>query len=281
MKFIALAQDSFKLYFLFGKTLSFVLQPQVANMASPAPAHDGQLPQYGKCHLLDLPPELRLHIYEYVYNAEVIITLAAGLYGFRWLRQQHESRMENLTGLIQSCKTSYREATPLLHKQLKLHIAILPHGAVYASHIDEVDRFIAHLRLSPNSYPLKQIQRVLISIERPEREGMSVTSVLRPFEAIAAALHEDSSVNSVHCVIDYVPSGHSKKTFDALQDGCTEAIARMESNGSCTVERLLLWRTLEEAVKKAGSKTSGRETCAWASLRAKEGEIFVESSVLW
>ena len=88
-----------------------------------------------KCHLLSLPPELRLRIYEYLYSH----TISSQSVDWRWSYVVPLLRPQ-LTALLRTCKTIHREAAPVLYGNLNASLVV--------TNFD-------HLRYFPGKFPLQ------------------------------------------------------------------------------------------------------------------------------
>ena len=77
----------------------------------------------GRCHLLeDLPPELRLRIYEHLFNEEYRPSLLIGSCS----KIQFLSPAKAHAGILKTCRTIYSEATPLLYRKTTFQVQIYP-----------------------------------------------------------------------------------------------------------------------------------------------------------
>ncbi|KAK4540685.1 hypothetical protein LTR36_009016 [Oleoguttula mirabilis] len=76
------------------------------------------------CHLLRMPPELRLRIYDFYFGEEkaCIVVWDEDDVKVRWQRDQTSTANESGSGLLRTCKTVHVEALPVLHAQCNLSI---------------------------------------------------------------------------------------------------------------------------------------------------------------
>ena len=80
-----------------------------------APGQTGDAP---RCFLLDLPPELRLRVYDYIYVQPLICHLTvvrhARIYRHQFFLEEDVSHPCQVAALMKTCKITAQEATPIL-----------------------------------------------------------------------------------------------------------------------------------------------------------------------
>ncbi|KAK5744592.1 hypothetical protein LTR17_001987 [Elasticomyces elasticus] len=89
-----------------------------------------------RCHLLELPPELRVRIYEYLYESyDGYDGVAFAVYANGEIRRKYPwqvpgveptpRRLHNPTSLLKVCRTITTEATPVLYKMMTVTVHFL------------------------------------------------------------------------------------------------------------------------------------------------------------
>lgn len=73
-----------------------------------------------KCHLLSIAPELRLRIYQHVYDRRPIVII--DVYNLQTMLGRGFYRAPKPSQLHLTCRTIFQEATPILYKSVKFDI---------------------------------------------------------------------------------------------------------------------------------------------------------------
>ncbi|KAK4902564.1 hypothetical protein LTR27_000501 [Elasticomyces elasticus] len=105
-------------------------------MARPKAAivHNKRKRKSSRCYLLELPPELRLEIYDYLFieKYEVLLTVDRDCEMQTCLRNPEsgsavpKKEARKLSALLKTCKTLATEVTPVLSQNLHFHIHLSP-----------------------------------------------------------------------------------------------------------------------------------------------------------
>ena len=210
----------------------------------------GQPQQVGRCYLLDLPPELRVRIYEFVFNQQIFIMLSHDPKGLTDV----ESWDKNPSALIKTCKTTHKEAKPVLYKQVSLQIDIEPcdhhRSAIFKKRfmgksrrfVRRYLRQIQHMTVRVNSFiNIRELNYLVDQVEAID-EGIQ--------EAIEKVVDEDLDLASVEGCFDPYPCSAPKEEHNAFEKICREKTGNVEAEGPRSVAILLLWKTLLQSAHR-------------------------------
>ncbi|KAK6437646.1 hypothetical protein LTR95_006160 [Oleoguttula sp. CCFEE 5521] len=178
-----------------------------------------------RCRLLDLPAELRLHIYDFAFPYETIyIQAAAAVHVWRkdeaWIRA-FERPPSFCGGLLRASKLIYREASPILYERTTFNIDLKPmsHKDMPGRKICEIQDFVVsphvknvylHLQHNVRSY---YDPRVLLEPPSKDDWGQVIRAVLMALSYCASASHVHLELDTVH----YIDGQHPLSHFEALQ----------------------------------------------------------------
>ncbi|KAK6400727.1 hypothetical protein LTR95_019274, partial [Oleoguttula sp. CCFEE 5521] len=178
-----------------------------------------------RCRLLELPTELRLHMYDFAFPYETIyVQAAAAVHVWRkdeaWIRS-FDRPPSFCGGLLRASKLIYREASPILYERTTFNIDLKP-----MSHEDMPGRKwcdIQDLILSPH------VQKVYLRLQHSVRSYYNPRMLLEPrpkddwgqvIRAVLMALFYCASASYVHLELDtirYIDNQHPLSHFEALQ----------------------------------------------------------------
>lgn len=103
-------------------------------------------PEKHRCYLLELPPELRLVIYDYFFLVKTInIWIDWNVY--RW----RSYKPNGSVSLLATCKTIFREATPVFYDRTTVHFSICDE---FGRPLSRYHRFCSLKNLNANAFSL-------------------------------------------------------------------------------------------------------------------------------
>ena len=122
----------------------------------------------GPCHLLSIPPELRLRIYEYLYDNEKDRRCSLILRNNKFIEcfQIPCFGCEGAAALLRTCKEIYYEATPVLYENTTFKILVFGHNKPEFSTLHSLAPVQTCTSL------LKQVRRLSLNVYLREKQDM-------------------------------------------------------------------------------------------------------------
>ena len=176
-----------------------------------------------KCLLLELPTELRLRIYDFVFE-EMDYTVTLDNSHSREITFGISPTDRTCPALLQTCKTVHSELVPALYIDFILHLRFKHTDSPFQD-VSPVDE-----KLAPFKSILKSIQHVCLVL----KIGSDDSWVMKDVQSMVEALEEAQNLKSCSIQLSVEPIYSTSTVVSFLIWSCNEVLFRIPEESTMT-----------------------------------------------